>query len=298
MKIEHMRYIIEVSKWQSINKASRHLYLNQQQLSRIIAAAESDLAITIFSRNTKGIFPTPEGEKVIAKFKQIVQIYDSITDHVQPPETLNGRLEILAEINIWTSYARFYKDFAETYPHIRCFIKNMASEEIVQYLLKQDGVGIISRVCGDDITSYIIPDELAFLPMSKERLMVYGAIDNPYIKKYKTISMATLRELPLINFKPYDGYESLMETAFHHIGTPNIKYETSDIKVFREIVAGTDSLFLAVKKPKYIVDDMLDEIPLRNKIFVEHGVIKKKQSTKLCDTFLSYYQEYYQGLYT
>ncbi len=297
MKIEHMRYIMEVSKWKSINKASQHLYINQQQLSRIIAAVETDLETEIFYRNTKGIFLTPHGEEIVKKFEQILSIYDSIKAQNEQADNVTGRLDILTEINIWTSYARFYKDFVKTYPNVQCFIKNMASEEIVQTLLQQDGVGIISRVIGENIQSYAIPDSLEFSLMSKEHLMVYGAIDNPYIKKYKTISMATLSELPLVNFKPYDTYPSLMEQALQAMGTANIKYEASDIKVFHEILAETDCLFLAIKKPPYVIADTIGEIPLRNKIYVEHGVVKKKATSALCDMFLQYYQNYYKGLY-
>lgn len=297
MKIEHMRYIMEVSKWKSINKASQHLYINQQQLSRIIAAVETDLETEIFYRNTKGIFLTPHGEEIVKKFEQILSIYDSIKAQNEQADNVTGRLDILTEINIWTSYARFYKDFVKTYPNVQCFIKNMASEEIVQTLLQQDGIGIISRVIGENIQSYAIPDSLEFSLMSKEHLMVYGAVDNPYIKKYKTISMATLSELPLVNFKPYDTYPSLMEQALQAMGTANIKYEASDIKVFHEILAETDCLFLAIKKPPYVIADTIGEIPLRNKIYVEHGVVKKKAASALCDMFLRYYQNYYKGLY-
>lgn len=297
MKIEHMRYIIEVSKWKSINKASQYLYINQQQLSRIIAAVEADLGIEIFYRNTKGIFLTPQGEDIIKKFEQIVSIYDDIKVQEEKPDSITGRLNVFTEINIWTSYARFYKDFAKAYPNVQCFIKNMASEEIIQTLLQQNGVGIISRVIGETIQSYAIPDSLEFSLMSKGHLMVYGAADNPYIKKYKTISMATLRKLPLINFKPYDTYPSLMEQAFQNIGTANIKYEVGNIKVFREILADTECLFLAIKKPQYIIDDSISELPLRNKIYVEHGVIKRKHAPALCDLFSKYYQDYYKGLY-
>ena len=45
MKINDMRYVIEVSRWKSINKASKYLYINQQQLSRIIAAVEKDAQV-------------------------------------------------------------------------------------------------------------------------------------------------------------------------------------------------------------------------------------------------------------
>ena len=299
MKIEHMRYVIEVSKWKSINKAASHLYINQQQLSRIIAAVEKELDVEIFNRNTKGIFLTPQGEEIVKKLEQILAIYDSIgTQNTNIADAIRGHINVFNEANIWTGYARFYKDFAKTYPNIRCNIYNMATDEILQTLLKQDGIGIISRVCPENITPYPIPEELDFTIISKSRLTVYGSTNNPHVKKYTTISLATLAELPLINFKPYQDYPSLLEQAFQGFGKPNINYEISNIHVFREIVAETDCLFLACRKPQYIADDSVQEISLRNEIPIENGIVKRKKTLPLYDIFQEYYQNYYKGLYS
>ena len=77
--------------------------------------------------------------------------------------------------------------------------------------------------------------------------------------------------------------------------TLNIQYEVDNDRVFREMVAETDGLFLAIKKPSYIIDDTITEIPLRNKIFVEHGIIIRKQPSKLYEIFNDYYFNYYKG---
>ena len=296
MKIEHMRYVIEVSKWKSINKAASHLYINQQQLSRIIASVESKLETELFIRNTKGIFLTPQGETIVKKFEQIIDIYDHINEQEEKTtDLITGRINIFSEINIWTSYARFYKDFAKAYPNIQCFIRNMATEEILQSLQQQESAGIISRLYDEDGPEFQIPDEFEFHIMSKLPLVVYGANNNPYVKKYKSISMTTLSELPIINYKPYHNYPSLAERAAAKHCTLNIQYEVDNDRVFREMVAETDGLFLAIKKPSYIIDDTITEIPLRNKIFVEHGIIIRKQPSKLYEIFNDYYFNYYKG---
>ncbi|MBQ2837744.1 MAG: LysR family transcriptional regulator [Peptococcaceae bacterium] len=299
MKIEHMRYVLEVSNWKSINKASSHLYINQQQLSRIIAAVEKELEVEIFNRNTKGIFLTPQGEEVVKKFEQILAIYDSIgIKNANLANAVKGHINVFNEANIWTGYARFYKDFAKTYPNIRCNIYNMATEEILQALVKQDGIGLISRARFEGIEPYPIPQNLDFTIINHHRLTVYGSSDNPYVKKYSSISLATLAELPLINFKPYQDYPSLLEQAFQNFESPNIKYEVSNIHVFRELVAETDCLFVACKKPQYIIDDSIREITLRNEIIVENGLVKRKNASKLYDIFQEYYRNYYKGFYS
>ena len=65
MKTDNMRYIVEVSKYKSINRAAQELFINQQQLSKIIHACETDLDTTIFKRTNKGISLTPDGEEIV-----------------------------------------------------------------------------------------------------------------------------------------------------------------------------------------------------------------------------------------
>lgn len=298
LRISNMRYMIEVSRWQSINKASKHLFVNQQQLSRIIASAESDLGLEIFNRNTKGAFLTTEGESVIKKFEEIVALYDSIGGHQVKEEKIQGKIQILTELNIWTSYARFYKDFVKHYPDIDLSIKMMATGEIMDYLLENEGIGMISRIVGEGIADYEIPKKLSFLPVAKDHVMVYGGAGNRYFQKYKTISLATLCELPLINFKPYNNYPSLMERVFAHVGVPNIKYEVGDVKLFRELAVETECLFLTFRRPKYAGEDAFGEIPLRDQIFFENGILKRQKSkSNLDEIFARYYLAYYQKLY-
>ena len=62
MNILHMKYAVEIAKVGSINKASEVLLIAQPNLSRSIKELESDLGITIFSRTSKGMYLTPEGE--------------------------------------------------------------------------------------------------------------------------------------------------------------------------------------------------------------------------------------------
>ena len=65
MNILHMKYAVEVAKSGSINKASDVLMTAQPNLSRSIKELEADLGINIFSRTSKGMSLTHEGEEFI-----------------------------------------------------------------------------------------------------------------------------------------------------------------------------------------------------------------------------------------
>ncbi len=78
MNVIHMKYAVEVAKAGSINKASETLLVAQPNLSRSIKELEADLGITIFSRTSKGMTLTPEGEEFIGYAKNILRQLDEI----------------------------------------------------------------------------------------------------------------------------------------------------------------------------------------------------------------------------
>ena len=89
-----------------------------------------------------------------------------------------------------------------------------------------------------------------------------------------------------------------MERVFARVGQPNIRYEVSDIKVFRELAVQTDALFLSFRRPKYAQEEAITERPLRDKVFFENGILKKRsERSELYELFAHYYLDYFSKLY-
>lgn len=78
MNIQHLKFAIAVAETGSISKAAEKLYIAQPNVSRAIKELESDLGIIIFERNTKGMFPTPDGERLIEYSKRLLNQFDEM----------------------------------------------------------------------------------------------------------------------------------------------------------------------------------------------------------------------------
>lgn len=78
MNFLHLKYAIMVTETGSISKAAEKLYVAQPNVSRAIKELESDLNITIFERNSKGMIVTPEGEQLIHYAKRILRQIDDM----------------------------------------------------------------------------------------------------------------------------------------------------------------------------------------------------------------------------
>lgn len=53
MNIQYLKYVVEVDKTGSINKAAKNLYMGQPNLSAAIKELEKELGISIFYRSKK-----------------------------------------------------------------------------------------------------------------------------------------------------------------------------------------------------------------------------------------------------
>ena len=90
MNFLHLKYLIEVEKYESISKAAQHLYINQPRLSKIIKEIEEEANIKIFERHNKGVVPTTKGREFLSQAKKIVQEVDYLKNMYQDdPHKLN-----------------------------------------------------------------------------------------------------------------------------------------------------------------------------------------------------------------
>lgn len=78
MNFHNLQCVLEIWKCGSINKAAKNLFTSQSNLSHSIRALETELSFPLFSRSSKGIELTPEGELFIQSAQVILSEYNKI----------------------------------------------------------------------------------------------------------------------------------------------------------------------------------------------------------------------------
>lgn len=84
MNINYIRYALEISRYGSINRAAKQLYISQSSLSRGIKELEEQIGIKIFERSAAGIVTTHQGQaflkhaaKLDVQYKYLEDMYFS-----------------------------------------------------------------------------------------------------------------------------------------------------------------------------------------------------------------------------
>ena len=80
MKLQNLRYIIEIANHKSITAAAKSLYMTQSALSAAVKETEEELGIKIFERVPRGVVVTFDGEDFLKYCKEIVEKTDYLTN--------------------------------------------------------------------------------------------------------------------------------------------------------------------------------------------------------------------------
>jgi hypothetical protein len=58
LKMQHLKIVMAVAEWGSMQQAARHLAISQPVVSKIIADLEDMLGVRLFDRSPQGVEPT------------------------------------------------------------------------------------------------------------------------------------------------------------------------------------------------------------------------------------------------
>jgi DNA-binding transcriptional LysR family regulator len=90
LKISQLRALIAVADHNNFSEAALHLELSQSAVSHAIANLEEELGVVLLSRGRHGAHPTPVGERVIAKARQVLQLLEGIVQEANREKGLQG----------------------------------------------------------------------------------------------------------------------------------------------------------------------------------------------------------------
>ena len=76
MTLNQLKYIIAISKENSLNDAAKKLFISQPSLSAAVHSLEEELGFDIFIRSKSGISLTTKGIEFLGYARSVVEQYD------------------------------------------------------------------------------------------------------------------------------------------------------------------------------------------------------------------------------
>jgi len=145
LNLVHLKYAVEVAKTQSISKAAENLYMGQPNLSRAIKELEDSLGVTLFSRTSKGISLTPDGEEFLQYAKRILRQVDEVEEIYRNGKIYKQKLSVCVPRSSYISaaFAEFAKSLSMESP-AEIFYKETNSSRTVSNIVREEyNLGIV-----------------------------------------------------------------------------------------------------------------------------------------------------------
>lgn len=202
MRIEHLRYILEIASAGSISKASENLHLSHQSLHKTLTKLETELNTAIFQRTSQGVTLTEAGqlvkdyaEEIIAKTNLLQADLQQLKHKKTPAQRDSLYCEISTNVR-QLIFMKFIQQFSDTYPALTFTIKEMESPKIID--------NIKQNLCRFGIVTWNkgMPPDFSEKPEIFQKVLfedkVYAtfAVSHP-LNRYKTLSFKTIVQYPL-----------------------------------------------------------------------------------------------------
>lgn len=255
MRIEQLKYFVEVARCGSIRKASEHLFMAQQSLSQSVKKLETELGVSLLERSLGGVTLTREGEAVLSFAEAVLaeqdKLYDLLRDIAEKreEESLEGELNIYAfgafDYYLLPEVLRVYR---QKYPGVKLH-SYTADFEIIDNILEQgwgsQNLGLIVLSDVTDMMQYELlgHQDITFLPLVKGEYRFYCGRSHPLAVKRK-ISLEEVISYPIV----YHGISGFENGALYHIlcqygkSIPDVQVDVMPINICLNLIASGESL--------------------------------------------------------
>lgn len=146
--LSQYRIFYAVAKTGNISKAAKELYISQPAISKSISKLEDTLGTTLFTRNSRGVQLTEEGQVL---FTHTRAAFDELTMGEQELKRIREFNLGHIRIGVSNTLCRFImvsylKGFIEQYPHIKITIESQSTTHTLSMLEQQRiDIGLIAE---------------------------------------------------------------------------------------------------------------------------------------------------------
>lgn len=199
---KHLAIFKTVAKTKSMSKAAKLLYISQPTISQKIQEIEDEYQVKLFERYSKKLFISEEGQTLLVKANQILNLYDEI-EHIFT-KTKQFPLKIGATLTIGsTLISPILKKLKDKYQDIT-FQVYIDNTNVIEEKLLNNTLDIAL------VEGTIINQDLIVEPVIKDQVVFVCAQDYP-LNNVKVMSLTELSLHPFIDREQGSGTRNQLD---------------------------------------------------------------------------------------
>lgn len=288
MRIEQLRYLIEVEKTHSMNVAAANLYVTQPTISEALKKLETELGVELIRRSYTGVQLTEAGLLAAKDAKAVIRDIDVLLGHVETFMRQKRCQELAGELRVGAVTAiagTFFPDvvtqFCQRYPKISLSSMEQGVQRIYEDIQNEAlDIGVVI-IFEHDYEAH--KDEgIVFEALSHER--AYAIVSTASVLAEKDIiTPKELVEQPLV-VAAHDVKDNYLVEALFQSMKPQVRLRTNNSETVRSSILTHHMVGLILSPSLKTIEmdkELLKAIPIKGKSKAMLGYIYKENSPVL-----------------
>lgn len=296
MNDHKIRYLKEIVKVKSINKAAKSLFLSPAALSTALKSLEKELGFTLLIRTKAGVIPSQAAYKLL----DIYDHYETALSHLTQEEQSKEKLfsEMSGTIDLVTSYGAIdtvlYPPLNELFcrnfqnltfnieEHSIAKIENMVLDDEIHFGLifmteNESGENYLYRK-NDDL--HYLHQDLRFHKLLTQRYAIVVHQNSPFAS-FNSVSFESIWKYPCVSYytvtKNNYEYETIPFLDDSYSFFPSNSFiTTNSYRLYQMMIATGQRIGITlVSDNEKFVRDGFVHIPIKDNIQVHYGYICK-----------------------
>ena len=198
MTVKQIRAFLAVAQSLSFAVACERLHLSQSALSLTIKALEQGLGGRLFSRTTRNVALTPEGESLLPLARRLIADWDNVEDQMRQRVTLAAIPSFSGNL-----LPAIVKNFRARHPKVNVTVNDVINEQVLEMVRDREvELGVAFEPAG--------ASSLTFTPLYLDRFVAVVPRDSA-LAGLDLIDWQTLLEQPFITLQRPSAVRVLLE---------------------------------------------------------------------------------------
>jgi DNA-binding transcriptional LysR family regulator len=187
VELRHLRYFIAVADEGTFLRAAQRLHISQPPLSTQIKDLEAELEVRLFDRSPKGIVLTAAGKAFYPEAKAVLaRVQHARVAAQQADRGEHGTLDVgfisIADYNILPTALKYFRS---AYPGVEVQLHELTTDAQMKELRHE-------RLDLGIALGPVDEDEVSFVPLLKERLILAAPADHPRAIAGKPVLLSSM----------------------------------------------------------------------------------------------------------
>ncbi len=202
MRLQQLKYVIQIAESGSLSAASKQLYVAQPSLSKSLSELEREMGITIFTRSRTGVELTEDGERFLSHARQVVEQADLLEGEFKDGNRVRRAFAVSSQhyAFVVSAFVSLVREYGET--RYEFSLRESTTAAIIEDVrLQRSEVGVLYRT---DFNRDVITNEardagLKLEPLFSATPHVFLSRNNPLAGR-TSVSPADLEPYPFLSY--------------------------------------------------------------------------------------------------